>query len=240
MLLIEKYGKGCSAATDALLAADRKTWTWGDAPRAYSTYRQDGMIDITVKEYFGAFVRIRASLVSPRIQWTSWQVLLRTLWTNHKESMTARNDGDPTCNNCFEMNSVQNAKHLFHDCTVAHALMTVIVNAINDYGQLVNGGNPDSPYPVVLNPYLVLFHKLPRRMSESDKTDIADALMTAKHRLYRIRCRDDNEAVPTPPALLIIIVHDLEWHLRILNHKVKAAPLMRSLISKLKDIANLA
>ena len=240
LLLIEKYGKGCSAATDALLAADRKTWTWGDAPRAYSTYRQDGMIDITVKEYFGAFVRIRASLVSPRIQWTSWQVLLRTLWTNHKESMTARNGGDPTCNNCFEMNSVQNAKHLFHDCTVAHALMTVIVNAINDYGQLVNGGNPDSPYPVVLNPYLVLFHKLPRRMSESDKTDIADALMTAKHRLYRIRCRDDNEAVPTPPALLIIIVHDLEWHLRILNHKVKAAPLMRSLISKLKDIANLA
>ena len=236
--LMNKYGSGCSALTEVLLAAERKKWPWGEAPRAFSTYQADGMVDLSQEEYSNAFVRVRASLLPPSTQWTSSQVLYRTLWTSAKEANTRRAMLDGTtavCKNCLDPNSIENTKHLLYDCTLAKEVLTFVTNSINDIAQLVEGANPNSVYPLTLNPYMVLFHKLPRGMKGTDRTDIEDIMMVVKHVLYKLKFRDVTEQQPNFGTVMRAIDHDLQMHLRVLNYKVKSAPMMRSLIAKIEN-----
>ena len=86
--LIKKHPKGCSAATEVLLARKRLRWEWGNCPRSFSTLQADGFTGITQNQFSAAFIKVRKSLTMSAAQWTSTQVLLRTLWTAKKEAAT--------------------------------------------------------------------------------------------------------------------------------------------------------
>ena len=118
---------------------------------------------------------------------------------------------------------------------MAKEVLTFVTNSINDIAQLVEGANPNSVYPLTLNPYMVLFHKLPRGMKGTDRTDIEDIMMVVKHVLYKLKFRDVTEQQPNFGTVMRAIDHDLQMHLRVLNYKVKSAPMMRSLIAKIEN-----
>ena len=143
------------------------------------------------------------------------------------------------CRNCRDPRSFENTRHLMYDCPLAKRILTVVTNRINDVGQLYDGVNPNTVYPLTLNPYMVLFHKLPKKMKSADKTDIEDVLMIVKHVLYALRCRDLTEPQPTYMCAMSKITSALQYHLRVLDYKVKSATLMRSLIPMIQNEAQM-
>ena len=76
----------------------------------------------------GAFVNVYKSALPPNIKWTSLQVLLRTLWTQLKES-SAR-DGDDRCLKCLQ--DPEHIAHVMFHCVVAHGTLQVIKNIRNN------------------------------------------------------------------------------------------------------------
>ena len=88
--IVNKYKKGCSIVTGMLLREERGKWTYGEVPRAYMTYVRDNITDIDSGSFMAAFYTVRETQLKPSIQWTSTQVLLRTLWTRVKERKTLR------------------------------------------------------------------------------------------------------------------------------------------------------
>ena len=86
---------------------------------------------------------------------------------------------------------------------------------------------------------VILFHKLPKKMKSGDKTDIEDVFMIVKHVLYALRCRDLTEPQPTYLCAMSKITSALQYHLRVLDYKVKSATLMRSLIPLIQNEAQM-
>ena len=64
----------------------------GPVPRSFKTFREDGLLNISPREFIGAFMSVRQTCLLPSVQWTNIQILTRTLWTNLKESSTARGE----------------------------------------------------------------------------------------------------------------------------------------------------
>ena len=62
-----------------MLEDERSSWIDG-APRSYRTYRADGFV-VEIHDFRDAFEKVRKTHLTPSIQWTSIQILLRTLWT---------------------------------------------------------------------------------------------------------------------------------------------------------------
>ena len=57
--LVKASNAGCSTATRLLLKQQRSTWQWGEAPKSYSTYLNDGQVTITAKEFATAMQRTK-------------------------------------------------------------------------------------------------------------------------------------------------------------------------------------
>ena len=119
---------GCNVATRLLLQQERQSWPWGEVPRSFYTYTQDNLINITAQQFSAAFTRTRRLIVSPPSIWTSTSILLRTLWTNVKESSTLRNRTaiDPvnaSCSNCRKL--PEHTEHLMYSCPLALQMWTL-------------------------------------------------------------------------------------------------------------------
>ena len=97
--LLFRYKKGCSAANSVLLRAQSLRWSQGEVPPSHRNYTNDGITQISEESLLDAFTTVYKSELLPSIKWTSLQILLRTLWTQVKESSTAR-QGDDRCLNC--------------------------------------------------------------------------------------------------------------------------------------------
>ena len=83
--LERKYRVGCSVASKLLLNQQRLHWEWCQFPRSVDTYQHDGFNNITSQEFSHASTKVRSTTLAPSIQWTSTQILLRTIWTKVKE-----------------------------------------------------------------------------------------------------------------------------------------------------------
>ena len=232
--LLKKYPSGCSAATEVLLAKKRQGWEWGDCPRSYSTYRDDGFTDITQKQFSAAFVKVRKTLAMPAAQWTSTQVLTCTLWTAKKEATTRRGiaageTGD--CKNCLE-DEEESVAHAMYHCTVMQELLEWVYRAINE----VRGNNAPG-HPLVPNVYQVLFHKLSSDISFSHRNTIDDLLILAKHQLYQLRMRDDSQRRPTRRRVAGQYIGELRRHIEVLEHNGKTTQFIKEIEQRLSEIA---
>ena len=123
--IVGKYPSICSQATNLLLREIREEWECGGFPRSYHTYQNENMIQISHTQFSACFLRTRASLLPPAVQWSSFSILLRTLWTKVKESRTLRNQlrnlpFNNSCANCF--GPPKRTKHLIFDCIPAQRL----------------------------------------------------------------------------------------------------------------------
>ena len=170
--LIKKNKRGCSAATRLLLEDERSSWIDG-APRSYRTYRADGFV-VEIHDFMDAFEKVRKTHLTPSIQWTSTQILLRTLWTKVKESFSRRGNVDNRCMNCGL--APEHTKHLFYECNLMVNLMRKVEIAIEECGIEV---------PITLN--MMLFHAYGGDISKETRRDIDDLLMIMKHCVYRAR-----------------------------------------------------
>ena len=84
-----------------ILWEKRQEWSWGDCPKSFATYSQEGLINIDKIAFIKSWNDIRKSKTTPSIQWTSCQVNLRTLWNRKKEFNTRRGaNGTNLCINC--------------------------------------------------------------------------------------------------------------------------------------------
>ena len=132
---------GCHDATRLLLRHQREDWEWGDFPRSYSTYQHDNLITISANEFSKPFYRTRSNTLSPWVQWTSLQILLRTLWTNLKEqrtiiNLTSLNPVDPICSNC--RSHPENTAHLVFKCQLAQNVWSLITATFNECATTMN------------------------------------------------------------------------------------------------------
>ena len=232
--LIKKYPSGCSAATEVLLAKKRQGWEWGDCPRSFSTYQEDGFTDITQKQFSTAFVKVRKTPAMPAAQWTSTQVLTRTLWTAKKEATTRRGiaAGETgECKNCLEQEE-ESVAHAMYYCTVMQELLEWIYRAINDVR-----GNAAPGHPMAPNVYQVLFHKLSNDISFSHRNTIDDLLIIAKHHLYQLRMRADSQLRPTRRRVAGLYIIELRRHIEVLEHNGRTTQFIKDFEERLSEIA---
>ena len=237
--LIKKYPTGCSAATEVLLAKQRQGWGWGECPRSYSTWRQDGYIDITQSQFSLAFTKIRKSLTMPAAQWTSTQVLLRTLWTAKKEAATQRGiaAGETgTCKNCLE-DREEDTVHLMYECAVTKEQLEWIYSAINQAGAEATQGQTQSPYPLILNKYHVLFHKIPRQINRAQMRDIDDTLVILKHLIYRMRLRRSSDRRPARRGVTLQFLDEYDKHISVMQHNGQSTQFLKRINENLSILA---
>ena len=177
--IVFKYSKGCSAANDLLLRAPRLRWPQGEVPPSHWTYTNSGITQISKDSFLDAFTSVYKSEVLPSIKWTSLQVLLRTLWTQVKESNTTRN-GNDQCLNC--MQQPEHTIHLMHSCVVAQHTLRIIKDAVSS---LLND-------EIDMTSDLVLFHKVPATVQPQQRQDVIDLLLIYKHVPDSARTKTDN------------------------------------------------
>ena len=235
-LLVTKYPTGCSAATEVLLAKERQTWTWGECPRAHHTYAQDGLNDITQKEYSIGLERIRNSLTLPAQKWTASQIMLRTLWTAVKEARTRRGEAgneDGMCKNCRVEEEV--TRHLMYDCIVAQEMWVKVYATLNTVGVESASDQSRRVYPVNMNIYQVLFYKLPQGLQTEHRKDFEDVVTVAKHGLYKLRLRRDSERRPTNKRVIMELILDLEVLMKTREKCAKNMGMLPRVIQELRS-----
>ena len=220
--IVFKYSKGCSAANDLLLRAPRLRWPQGEVPPSHRTYTNSGITQISKDSFLDAFTSVYKSEVLPSIKWTSLQVLLRTLWTQVKESNTTRN-GNDQCLNC--MQQPEHTIHLMHSCVVAQHTLRIIKDAVNS---LLND-------EIDMTSDLVLFHKVPATVQPQQRQDIIDLLLIYKHVIYRTRFRQNQNRQPTTKLITISIILELEKHILLKNRQCLTA---ENLICYMHDLRN--
>ena len=212
--LVSKYPAGCSQATNLLLRAEREQWEWGPFPRSYSTYLNENMIQISPSQFSASFIRTRASLLPPAVQWSSISILLRTFWTRVKEARTLRNQFrnppfDSSCSNCH--GPPERTKHLIYDCQIAQRFWQVMINAFND---ILTISNPDHD-PIIVSSDLILFNHPPPGTNQLHARDLTDTIMLAKHVLVKLKYRHNPERLPTERLLIATVVLDIEKIIRV-------------------------
>ena len=83
-----------------------------------------------------------------------------------------------------------------YECAVTKEQLEWIYSAINQASAEVTQGQTQSPYPLILNKYHVLFHKIPRQINRAQMRDIDDTLLILKHLIYRMRLRSSSDRRP--------------------------------------------
>ena len=197
--IVRKHAKGNSAANRLFLSAERKEWSHRDVPRSYQTYKDEGITQIEAKEFMEAFEQVRKSELLASFQWTSTQILLRTLWTRVKESRARPYAalGDDRCVNCLM--GPEHTAHLMFDCVLAQGVLRNISRMINLYTEI----------DVNLTRDVVLFHVKPGEITNELQRDLTDILMIVKHVLYRSRFDEEIVRLPTAKGMTIIVISEL-------------------------------
>ena len=152
-----------------------------------------------------AFLKIRKTELMASFQWTSTQVLLRTLWTKVKEFKArplAQNAND-RCVNCGQ--AAEHIVHIMFECPLMQGVLQKISSMISR----------EEDTNVDLTCDAVLFHVKPEVISDEKQRDLTDILLIVKHVVYRVRFRENVTAFPTVKAIIIDIIIELERFNRI-------------------------
>ena len=223
--LVFKYKKGCSTANNVLLREQRLHWPQGEVPPSHRTYTNDGITQISKESFLDAFTSVCKSDLLPSIKWTSWQILLRTLWTQVKESNTSR-QGDDQCLNCFQ--HPEHTVHLMFTCNVAQGSLQAIKDAVNSLLE----------DEIDMTSDLVLFHKVPATVPPNQRRDIIDLLLIFKHIIYRTRFRENQNRRPTVKLIIISIILEMEKLVLIKNRQCQTADNLICYIQELRNSIN--
>ena len=153
--------------------------------------------------------RTRANKLPPSTQWTNITIFLRTTWTNVKEANSRRNQLNnnpvsPNCSNC--RNDQERTKHLFYECPLAQNLWATI---IADFNELAIEEEPLST-PIQLSSDMIMFNQVPQSLTDSEKTDLTDIVMTLKHRIYRYKFRDNMQRIPSHRETTLFSALDID------------------------------
>ena len=175
--MVGKYKKGCSVVTRMLLKEERSKWP-DETPRAYRTYTADGFV-VDKYDFMNAFEKVRKTHLTPSIQWTSTQILLRTIWTKVKEMASRRGNADNRCLNCGM--APEHTKHLFYECNLM----------VNVFEKLATAINEECGLDINITMNMVMFHAYDLDITEGQRQDIDDLLMIVKHCVYRARFREN-------------------------------------------------
>lgn len=234
--LARAQSSGCQVATRLLLKQQRQDWSWGEYPRSYSTYLNDGLISITPAQFSQSMLRSRQTLLPPAVQWTSIQCQLRTLWTNVKEQRTIRNLARPTpvtnlCSNC--QISPEHTIHLIYECPLAQRMWDCIADCFNQ--SILNQANVTTP--IVLDRDNIMFNHPPNGIGDRQKHDIIDIVMVVKHAIYRLKFRENIDALPSIRLLMVIVAIDLEKAITVRNYMNKDSFLLSDVTEKIKSRA---
>ena len=232
--LITAKQSGCSEATRLLLKQERRGWSWGEFPHSFLTYSQDHLIDISSQQFSMAFKRTRSSTLSPSIQWTSLQVLLRTLWTRVKESNTARNTlstnpVDQSCSNCH--NLPEHTTHLLYECQLALQVWEVVQTKINESATRLRS---DFTH-IEISRNQVMFNHPPAGLTDQEKRDVVDIIMVVKHVLYRLKFRDDLNRIPSTRLVLTISAMEVDKALMVRSYLGKPTNLLSTFMQMIKS-----
>ena len=232
--LIRTQDSGCWEATRLLLTHERDGWEWGHFPRSYSTYLSDGRINISSQEFSRSFYLTRNSALSPAVQWTSLQILLRTLWTKVKENRTLRNQMrqdpvDSLCSNCGLF--PEHTTHLIYDCPLAQQIWILITKFFNEG---VTEQAPDHS-PINLSEDNVMYNYPPPVLTGQCKTDLIDMIMMIKHIIYRLKFRNNLQVYPSVRFSVTIAALDLERAVSVRNYHNTNATLMSTMLLKIRE-----
>ena len=206
--VIRRYRKGCSNANRLIKAVERQQWPHGQVPRSYATYCNDRVTNIEASVFMEAFERITKTSVRVPVQWTSMQIMLRTLWTKVKEANTRRRrnngddgeeDVDDRCLNCGL--EPEHTLHLMVNCRYASGIREAIFRQINE----------DRDNEIQANGDTTLFHAGMEELSAGERRDVDDILLIYKHVVYRTRFRDNNR-MPTVKFGIISLIIELLKH----------------------------
>ena len=233
--ILRAQKSGCQHATRLLLRQQRQHWTWGETPRSYFTYQNDGAINITSRQFSNCFARTRRSLLPPSMQWTSLQVLLRTLWTNYKEARTTRNlmspnPVSPMCSNCGT--TQENTSHLLFSCPLATFQWNIIQELFNSTCRIQNVNHVN----IHINSDNVMFNH-PPEMDSTLQEDLIDIIMVMKHVIYRLKFRENRNTFPSPRLVIVICSLEIEKIIKLRNYMNKEAFFLTDFLEKLKERA---
>ena len=231
--LLATRQSGGYEATRLLLKQQRNGWDWGDYPRSFFTYSRDQLISITAAEFSRAFYYVRGSTLPPSIQWTSFQIMLRTLWTNVKESGTLRNLANENpigqwCSNCHLL--PEHTVHLILQCHLAAAVWEDVERVFNettlslrdDYVQIQFGRDN------------IMFNVPPQGLRSSERRDFIDTVMLVKHVLYRLKFRHDPNSIPSVRRVLVILGIDLEKAILVRNFLGKNSTMLQGFLGSIQ------
>ena len=84
-----KRSKNNQHFTSLRLKDQRTTQQWGEGPRSYTTYLNDGIIDFQIRIFERNLEQLYKFKLSPGIRWILVQVFLRTLWIKVKQDWVA-------------------------------------------------------------------------------------------------------------------------------------------------------
>ena len=233
--LARKYTSGCSIATELILMAQRETWEWGPYPRSYMTYSREGITSISPDDFSKAFDRVRSRNVTPSVQWTSVQILLRTLWTKVKESNTSRHNitqADTMCSNCGT--TPEHTKHLVFECSLATEIWKIVFDSFNN--QYPTLFHVREPFPIQISADCVLFHQTPNSLPAKAKNDLNEIMLIIKHVLYRFKFRDNLERYPSVRLGTITSALELEKLLAVRKNRCEWVTGLEAIIKDMKSM----
>ena len=164
-----KFCTGYSAASSLLLNQQWSELEWGPFPRSYTTYQQDGFKHISANDFSLAFSKVRSTQLAPSIQWTSTQILLRTIWTRVKEGNSNRraNDDpnapfDVSCLNCGR--EPEHTVHIFYKCNLASNIWDRILECTNEIMPQLFANQ--APFPIPHTVDRIMFQQLPHSLNQ--------------------------------------------------------------------------
>ena len=225
--LLRVHRSGCNVATRLLLQQERENWPWGEVPRSYFTYTRDNLMGLTARQFSASFARTRKLLVSPPSIWTSTSILLRTLWTNVKESSTIRNrmaadPVNPSCSNCGTL--PEHTEHLMYSCPLALQMWT----QFNE--DLVRSGIS----PITISRDNILFnHQIGGNERTSD--EIVSFIITAKHTILKMKYRHNRDSIPSPRLLAVMIIIDIEKLIQVRSYNQCDSPTLLKVMNRMKE-----
>ena len=93
--------------------------------------------------------------------------------------------------------------------------------------------------PITLTSDLIMFNHPPNHLPESYADSLIYVIMTAKHRLYRLKFRDNMQRFPSRRVCLLSIALDLEKVILIRHHSGLDGSFLENFNSRIKAIVGM-
>ena len=224
--LMRRQPKGCSLIMSAKLAIKRRAWPQGNVAPSYQTFTNDQLMCVDQETFTRAFQKVNKSKCYPGERWTSWTILLRTLWTNEKYYKSKLQAGqDPTpqdklCELCLL--ETESTAHLMTGCWLSRKIWGLVEGVIAQIQGVF-------PCNTKLGREHVIYHKNIGLTPEWEDF-IQNLIIKLKHKIYRARFEEDPPSLPQAKRYVDSSLNSLNY---IWQHFRNGSPLIQELIDSL-------